>query len=57
MEHVSEWEQCTEFFHSVFQKAVRKQAKIYFPKDFVIASQSDIENAKHEQHEYELKVQ
>ncbi len=41
-----EWEGCSEFFHTMFQKAVIKKAKIYFPSDFLIATQADIEHAK-----------
>jgi hypothetical protein len=38
VEFQSEVEQTAEFFHILFVKAIEKQAKIYFPKDFLVAS-------------------
>ena len=45
----AEADQTTEFFHTLFVKAVERQAKIYFPKDFLVAANGDISHAKQEQ--------
>ncbi len=46
LENQSDVEQTQEFFHTLFVKAVQKNARINFPQDVLVANQSEIDQSK-----------